>query len=131
VLLIVNVASRCGFTPQYAGLEQLYRDYKDRGVVVLGFPSNDFAEQEPSREPEIKKFCSLKYNVTFPMFAKVVTTGEGKSPLYEILARDGAPRWNFYKFVIGKDGRVRDRFASTTKPDSPRLRAAIDAALAE
>jgi glutathione peroxidase len=131
VLLIVNVASKCGFTPQYAGLEQLWKDYKDRGLVVLGFPSNEFAGQEPGAEPEIKKFCSTKYNVSFPMFAKVKTHGDDVSPLYAILDRDGRPRWNFYKYVVGKDGKVREMFSSFTKPDAQKLRTAIDAALAE
>jgi glutathione peroxidase len=131
VLLVVNVASKCGFTPQYAGLEQLWKDYRDRGLVVLGFPSNEFAGQEPGSEPEIKKFCSTKYNVTFPMFAKVKTHGNEVSPLYAILDRDGRPRWNFYKYVVGKDGKVREMFSSFTKPDAAKLRAAIDSALAE
>ncbi len=131
VLLVVNVASRCGFTPQYTGLEQLWNEYRERGVVVLGFPSNEFMGQEPGAEPEIKKFCSLKYNVTFPMFKKVHTHGKEQAPLYRILGASGRPRWNFYKYVIGKDGKVRQLFSSFTKPDAPKLRAALDAALAE
>lgn len=130
VLLVVNVASRCGFTPQYTGLEQLWNDYRDRGVVVLGFPSNEFMGQEPGSEPEIKKFCSLKYNVTFPMFGKVHTHGSDVSPLYRILGESGRPRWNFYKYVVGKDGKVREVFSSFVKPDAPKLRNALDAALA-
>ena len=131
VLLIVNVASKCGFTPQYTGLEKLWNEYRDRGVVVLGFPSNEFMGQEPGAEPEIKKFCSLKYNVTFPMFGKVHTHGSEVAPIYRILDRAGRPRWNFYKYVVGKDGTVRTVFSSFTKPDAPKLRSALDAALAE
>ena len=100
-------------------------------MVVLGFPSNEFMGQEPGAEPEIKKFCSLKYNVTFPMFKKVHTHGSEQAPLYRILGASGRPRWNFYKYVVGKDGKVRQFFSSFTKPDAPKLRAAIDAALAE
>jgi glutathione peroxidase len=131
VLLIVNVASQCGFTPQYSGLEKLWKDYRDRGLVVLGFPSNEFGGQEPGAEPEIKKFCSLKYNVSFPMFAKVKTHGDAVSPLFRVLDREGRPRWNFYKYVVGKDGKVRSMFSSFTKPESAKLRDALDAAIAE
>ena len=130
VLVVVNTASECGFTPQYAGLEQLYENYKDKGVVVLGFPSNDFGGQEPGTAAEIKTFCEKKYHVTFPMFAKVKTKGEGQSPVYRFLvAGHGEPKWNFHKYVVGKDGQVRAAFASAVKPDSQELKNAIEAAL--
>ena len=130
VVLVVNTASACGYTPQYAGLEQLYQDYKDKGVVVLGFPSNDFGGQEPGTAAEIKTFCEKKYHVTFPMFAKVKTKGEGQSPVYAFLvAKDGAPKWNFHKYVVGKDGQVSAAFPSSVKPDSEELKSAIEAAL--
>ena len=130
VLVVVNTASQCGYTPQYAGLEKLYEDYKDKGVVVLGFPSNDFGGQEPGTAAEIKTFCEKKYHVTFPMFAKVKTKGEGQSPVYTFLvAKDGAPKWNFHKYVVGKDGQVRASFPSAVKPDSQELKNAIEAAL--
>jgi glutathione peroxidase len=130
VLVVVNTASECGFTPQYAGLEKLYLDYKDKGVVVLGFPSNDFGGQEPGTAAEIKTFCEKKYHVTFPMFAKVKTKGEGQSPVYEFLvAKNGEPKWNFHKYVVGRDGQVKASFASAVKPDSAELKSAIEAAL--
>jgi len=130
VSLVVNTASECGNTPQYAGLEKLWQSYKDRGFTLLGFPSNDFGRQEPGSEAEIKKFCSLKYHVTFPMFAKVKTKGEGKSPAYQFLtAKHGEPRWNFHKYLVGKDGQVIRAFGDKVQPDDPELRAAIDAAL--
>jgi len=130
VSLVVNTASECGNTPQYAGLEKLWQSYKDRGFTLLGFPSNDFGSQEPGSESEIKKFCSLKYHVTFPMFAKVKTKGEGKSPAYQFLtAKHGEPRWNFHKYLVGKDGQVIRAFGDKVQPDDPELRAAIDAAL--
>ena len=129
VLLIVNVASECGFTPQYAGLQKLWEDYKDKGLVVLGFPSNDFGGQEPGSEAEIKKFCSTKFHVTFPMFAKVKTKGDGQAPLYKLLAAKGEPKWNFHKYLVGKDGQLLAAFPSKTTPDSPDLRQALDAAL--
>lgn len=131
VLVVVNTASECGFTPQYAGLETLYESYKDKGVVVLGFPSNDFGGQEPGSAEQIKAFCEKKYHVTFPMFAKIKTKGEGQSPVYRFLTSGhGEPKWNFHKYVVGKDGRVRAEFPSAVKPDSPELKAAIEAALA-
>ena len=131
VLLVVNTASECGFTPQYAGLEKLYERYKDKGVVVLGFPSNDFGGQEPGTAAEIKTFCEKKYRVTFPMFAKVKTKGEGQSPVYKFLvAGHGEPKWNFHKYLVGKDGQVRAAFPSAVKPDSRELTSAIEAALA-
>jgi len=131
VLLVVNTASECGFTPQYEGLEKLYEAYKDKGVVVLGFPSNDFGGQEPGSAEQIKTFCEKKYHVTFPMFAKVKTKGDGQSPVYRFLtAKNGEPKWNFHKYVVGKDGQVRAAFPSAVKPDSPELKRAIEAALA-
>jgi len=131
VLLIVNVASQCGYTGQYTGLEKLYQDYKAKGVVLLGFPSNDFGGQEPGTEQEIKTFCSTKYNVTFPMFSKVKTKGDAQSPVYKLLAAEGGgePKWNFHKYVVGKDGQVKKAFPSSTKPEDAELRAALDAAL--
>ena len=131
VALIVNVASQCGFTPQYAGLEKLYEKYKGKGFTILAFPSNDFGGQEPGADAEIKKFCSLKYSVTFPMFAKVKTKGEGVSPVYKVLDEKGEPQWNFHKYLVGKDGTVKAAFGSKVTPDSPELKAAIDAALEE
>jgi glutathione peroxidase len=130
VLVVVNTASKCGFTPQYEGLEQLFESYKDKGVVVLGFPSNDFGGQEPGDAAEIKTFCEKTYHVTFPMFAKVKTKGDGQSPVYKFLTTGhGEPKWNFHKYVVGKDGQVRAEFASAVKPDSKELKDAIDAAL--
>jgi len=130
VIVVVNTASECGFTPQYAGLELLYESYKDKGVVVLGFPSNDFGGQEPGTAAAIKAFCEKKYHVTFPMFAKVKVKGEGQSPVYKFLAAsNGEPKWNFHKYVVGKDGQVRAAFPSAVKPDSPELKSAIEAAL--
>ena len=128
VLLIVNTASKCGFTPQYAGLESLYRTYKDRGFEVLGFPSNQFGHQEPGTAEEIGAFCSGNYGVSFPMFAKIDVNGDKAHPLYRFLKKQkpgllgplggGAIRWNFTKFLVGRDGRVVARYASTTKPES-------------
>ena len=130
VLLIVNTASQCGNTPQYAGLEKLYEEYKGRGLVVLGFPSNDFGAQEPDSETEIKKFCSTRYHVTFPMFQKVKTKGAGQSPVYQFLtAKHEAPEWNFHKYLVGKDGQVLRSFAARLPPEDKDLRAAIDSAL--
>lgn len=132
VLLVVNTASECGYTPQYAGLEKLSQDYKAKGVVVLGFPSNDFGGQEPGSAEQIARFCELRFKVTFPMFDKVKTKGEGQSPVYEFLARQhGAPKWNFHKYVVGKDGQVKAAFPSSVTPDSAELKAALDKALAE
>jgi glutathione peroxidase len=132
VLLVVNTASECGNTPQYAGLEKLYQEYKGKGVEVLGFPSNDFGGQEPGSEAEIKNFCSTKYKVTFPLFQKVKTKGEGQSELYKFLtAKHEPPKWNFAKYVVGKDGQVKQAFGAKVEPEDKALRAAIDAALAE
>ena len=131
VLLIVNVASECGYTPQYAGLQALHEKMSGKGLVVLGFPCNDFGGQEPGSEEEIKSFCSLRYKVTFPMFAKVAIKGDAKSPLYAALqsATGGEVGWNFEKFLVGKDGKVLQRFGSDVEPESPELMAAIEAAL--
>ena len=132
VVLVVNTASECGYTPQYAGLEKLHQEYKDKGLVVAGFPSNDFGGQEPGSSEEIKKFCELRFKVTFPMFEKVKTKGEGQSPVYAFLAKDhGEPKWNFHKYVVGKDGQVKAGFPSAVTPDSAELKAAIDSALAQ
>ena len=130
VLLVVNTASECGNTPQYADLEQLHQKLKPQGFSVLGFPANDFGGQEPGSESDIKKFCSLKYKVTFPMFAKVKTKGEGQSPVYQFLtAKHGDPKWNFHKYLVGKDGQVLATFPAKMSPDDPSIVAAIDAAL--
>mgnify|MGYP002424048940 FL=1 len=123
VVLVVNVASKCGFTPQYAGLEKLYETYNDRGLVILGFPCNQFGEQEPGTEAEIAAFCDLNYNVTFPIFGKVLVNGRGALPLYQWLRRK-APgllgvqliKWNFTKFLVDRSGTRVQRFASTTEP---------------
>jgi glutathione peroxidase len=132
VAVVVNVASRCGFTPQYAGLEKLYEETKDQGVVVLGFPSNDFGGQEPGTAEQIGEFCRKSYGVTFPLFAKVVTkAGPDQSPVYAFLGRGGnLPAWNFSKYVVGRDGQVVAFFPSEVTPESPELRGAIEAALA-
>jgi glutathione peroxidase len=137
VLLIVNTASQCGHTPQYEGLESLYRKYKDRGFVVLGFPSNDFGGQEPGTNSEIKAFCKTKYAVTFPMFAKIKVTGAEADPLYKYLTEPptagkfaGPVQWNFTKFLVGRDGKVVARFASGVKPDAPELTTTLEAELA-
>jgi glutathione peroxidase len=130
VVLVVNTASECGFTPQYAGLEKLWQEYRERGLVVLGFPSNDFGQQEPGTAEEIRGFCDLNFHITFPMFAKVKTKGDGQSPVFAFLtAKHPKPRWNFYKYLIGRDGEVKDYFVSITTPDSKRLRRAVDKAL--
>jgi glutathione peroxidase len=131
VLLVVNTASECGSTPQYAGLEELWREYKGRGLAVLGFPSNDFGAQEPGAEEEIKAFCSTTYQVTFPLYAKVATKGSAQSPVFKFLAaKHGEPKWNFYKYLVGKNGEVLQAFSNKVEPDDPGLRAAIEAALA-
>jgi glutathione peroxidase len=131
VTLVVNVASYCGYTPQYKGLEALHRELKDKGFAVLGFPSNDFGEQEPGTAEEIATFCKRTYDVTFPMFSKVVThPGRDQSPVYTYLGASGhLPAWNFAKYVVGKDGRVRAFFPSEVTPDDPKLRRAITDAL--
>ena len=130
VLLVVNTASECGSTPQYKGLEELWRAYKDRGFAVLGFPSNDFGGQEPLDEAGIKAFCAKNYDVTFPMYAKVKTQGEGQSLVYRFLSADwGEPKWNFHKYLVGKTGRVIKSFPTSTEPSNAALKAAIEAAL--
>ena len=128
VLLLVNTASKCGFTGQYEGLEKLYDTYKERGLVVLGFPSNDFANQEPSSEEEIQDFCRLTYSVQFPMFEKIPVKKGKAAPLYRHLAEQtGAyPKWNFYKYLIDRNGKVVDYYSSITGPESRRLVDAIE-----
>lgn len=129
VLLIVNVASRCGFTPQYTGLEQLYRQYHARGLEVLAFPSNDYGGQEPGTNEEIVQFCSTKYDVTFPLFDKVHAKGGQQHPLYARLTTvdaAGDVAWNFEKFLVNKQGEVVARFKSAVKPDAPELISAIE-----
>jgi glutathione peroxidase len=130
-LLVVNTASECGATPQYAGLEELWREYKGRGLAVLGFPSNDFGAQEPGPEEQIKSFCSTNYQVTFPLFAKVATKGGGQSAVYKFLtAKHGEPKWNFHKYLVGKNGEVLRAFGTKVESNDAELRAAIEAALA-
>ena len=128
VLLVVNTASECGFTPQYQGLEGLYRKYQDRGLVVLGFPSNDFGGQEPKSERQIAEFCRINYGVSFPMFAKTAVSGADANALYAALGRASgeAPQWNFHKFLIDRSGSRVLSFSSDTAPDSPRLVAAVE-----
>ena len=135
VMLIVNVASKCGYTPQYAGLETLYLKFKDKGLTVLGFPCNQFGGQEPGTNEEIKKFCTSHYEVTFPLFDKIEVNGGGRHPLYATLTGKDSPgagdiRWNFTKFLVGRDGKILQRFESKVKPDSPEMVQAIEAALA-
>lgn len=131
VVLFVNVASQCGYTPQYAGLEALYRKYKDKGLVLVGVPANNFGGQEPGADAEIKGFCKRKYDVTFPMMSKVSVKGGDITPLYAYLttAKGGDVKWNFTKFLVGKDGKVISRFESGVKPDSAEISAAIESAL--
>jgi glutathione peroxidase len=128
VILVVNTASKCGFTPQYEGLEALYRKYRDRGLVVLGFPSNDFMNQDPGSEAEIAAFCRLTYSVEFPMFEKVSVKKGAAAPIFERLAAAGAayPKWNFYKYLIGRDGNLVDYYSSVTSPESGKLISAIE-----
>jgi glutathione peroxidase len=137
-LVVVNVASRCGLTPHYAGLQELYASYRDRGLEVLGFPCNQFGGQEPGSDADVKEFCTTRYGVSFPMFSKLEVNGPGRAPLYAWLtAQAAAPdgpgdiAWNFAKFVIGRDGRVRARFAPSVEPGAAELREAVAAALAE
>jgi glutathione peroxidase len=135
VLLVVNVASRCGNTPQYAALETLQRKYKSQGFTVLGFPCNDFGAQEPGSETAIKEFCAKNYDVTFPMFTKLHVKGPEQHPLYKELSGKDAPfpgdvKWNFGKFLIGRDGKVLKRIEPGVKPDSKQVTDAIEAALA-
>ncbi|HET9995190.1 MAG TPA: glutathione peroxidase [Candidatus Acidoferrum sp.] len=137
VVLLVNVASRCGYTPQYTALEAVYEKYKDRGLVIVGIPANNFGAQEPGSNQEIKTFCSSKYHVTFPMMAKVSVKGDDITPLYHFLTdksarpqAGGEIQWNFTKFLIGPDGRVITRFEPEITPDSPQVTSAIEKALA-
>ncbi len=134
VLLIVNVASKCGYTPQYIGLQALQEKYKDKGFTVLGFPCNQFGGQEPGTNEEIKQFCSSKYQVTFPLFDKIEVNGPNRHPLYVSLAGEASPypgdiKWNFNKFLIGRDGKILKRFDSKVKPDSAELVQAVETAL--
>lgn len=131
VVLFVNVASKCGYTPQYAGLESLYKKYKDQGFVIVGVPANNFGGQEPGSDAEIAQFCSRTYNVTFPMLSKVSVKGADMTPLYSYLttAKGGDVKWNFTKFLVGKDGRLIERFEPGVAPESPQLAAAIQNAL--
>ncbi|VVO25704.1 glutathione peroxidase [Pseudomonas fluorescens] len=134
VVLVVNVASKCGLTPQYKELEALYQRYKDQGFSVLGLPCNQFAGQEPGSEAEIQEFCSLNYDVTFPLSSKLEVNGQDRHSLYRLLAGEGAEfpgdiTWNFEKFLLGKDGRVLARFSPRTTPDDPAVVQAIEKAL--
>jgi glutathione peroxidase len=136
VVMIVNVASRCGFTSQYEGLQELYERYRDRGFYVLGFPANDFLNQEPGSNEEIKTFCTTEFNVTFPMFSKISVKGAEQHPLYAFLTNEdtnpdyaGRITWNFNKFLVGRDGKVVARFGSRTKPLSDDIIEAVEAAL--
>jgi glutathione peroxidase len=131
VALIVNVASQCGYTPQYKGLEALYNTYKDQNFVVLGFPSNDFGAQEPASEKEIKEFCSLKYDVTFDLFSKVKVKGGDKIDVYKYLTEgtNAEVQWNFNKFLVDKSGKVVKYYASGVSPESPELKKDIEALL--
>jgi len=131
VTLVVNVASQCGLTPQYTGLQKLYDEYKGKGFAILGFPSNDFGGQEPGSPEEIATFCKKNYGVTFPMFSKLVTkSGSDQSPIYSYLGQTGSlPKWNFAKYLVGKDGKVIQFFDSKVTPEDKELRGAIDAAL--
>lgn len=131
VLLLVNVASKCGYTPQYEGLQALHEKYKDKGLVVVGIPANNFGGQEPGSDEEIKTFCTRNYNVSFPMMSKVSVKGSDMTPLYGYLTQDsGDVKWNFTKFLVGKDGKVISRFESKVKPDAPELTSAVESALA-
>ncbi len=133
-VLAVNTASFCGFTKQYAALQSLWESYRDKGLVVLGLPSNDFGAQEPGTAGEIKTFCETNFAVGFPMTGKVVVKGDGAHPFYKWAAGEvgviGSPKWNFHKYLIGADGRLLDWFSTATAPDSDKIRKAIDAALA-
>jgi glutathione peroxidase len=135
VILIVNTASQCGFTKQYDGLQKLYNQYNDKGFVILGVPSNDFGSQEPGSSDEIAQFCKLNYGVTFPMASKQVVSGDTAHPFYlwarETLGFGTAPKWNFHKYLVGRDGELIDYFNSTTAPDNERLVKAVAAALAK
>jgi glutathione peroxidase len=138
VLLIVNTASQCGLTPQYKGLEEAYKQYKDKGFEILAFPANEFGMQEPGSDAEIKEFCSTKYKVSFPLFSKIVVKDKGIHPLYEFLTSEstnpghgGAIEWNFAKFLVNRKGEVVARFHPKVTPESPEVRSAIEKALDE
>lgn len=135
VLLIVNVASECGYTPQYEGLQKIYEKHKEKGLEILAFPCNDFGAQEPGTNEEIKNFCSSKYNVTFKLFDKIKIIGKDKSPLYEILINNtddkGDVKWNFEKFLIDKSGNIISRFRSKVKPESQELTKAVEELLSK
>ena len=132
VILVVNVASRCGFTPQYTALEAIYEKYKDQGFVILGFPANNFGAQEPGTNAQIRKFCSTKYNVSFPLYSKVSVKGDDTTPLYQYLTTKANPsvtgeiQWNFTKFLVDRNGNVVRRFEPEVTPDSPQVVAAIE-----
>lgn len=132
VVLVVNVASKCGYTPQYTALEALYEKYKDQGFVILGFPANNFGSQEPGTNQEIKTFCSRTYSVKFPMYAKVSVKGDDQTPLYQYLTKDtpapisGDIKWNFTKFLVDRNGKVVHRFESAVTPDSPEVVSAVE-----
>ena len=137
VVLLVNVASKCGFTPQYAALESVYEKYKDKGLVIVGIPANNFMGQEPGTNEEIKTFCTKKYNVSFPMMSKVSVKGDDKTPLYDFLTGKstdpkfgGEIQWNFTKFLVDRKGTLVNRFEPATTPDSPEVIAAVESALA-
>ena len=133
VLLIVNVASECGFTPQYKGLETLYRAYKERGLAVLGFPANNFGAQEPGTDEQIKNFCTTTYDVTFDLFSKISVKGKDQHPLYRFITSDSAVageiRWNFQKYLVGRDGKLIGKYASRVEPLSDELKGAVEQAL--
>lgn len=131
VVLVVNTASKCGFTYQFAGLQRLWETYRNAGLVVLGFPSDDFAGQEFASDAETLAFCTGEYDVSFPMFSQVDVTGDGRHPLFDYLAGDEAVSWNFNKFLVDRDGRLIARFGPRVEPDSPRMVAAVEAALAD
>jgi glutathione peroxidase len=138
VLLVVNTASKCGLTPQYADLESMYEKYREQGFEILAFPSNDFGGQEPGSEKEIKEFCSTNYKVTFPLFSKIPVKGENKHPLYAYLtdseknpATGGEIKWNFTKFLVGRDGKIITRFEPKTKPTDDEVAQAVERALRE
>jgi glutathione peroxidase len=138
VVLIVNVASKCGLTPQYKQLEAVYSKYKDQGLLVLGFPANEFGKQEPGENKEISEFCTSKYNIDFPMFSKIVVKGADINPLYQFLTSketnpgfEGDIKWNFEKFLVGRDGKVIKRFAPPVKPDDAQVTEAIEAELSK
>jgi glutathione peroxidase len=135
VMLVVNVASKCGYTPQYKELEAIYEKYKDQGLAIVGFPCNQFGGQEPKAEADIKEFCTSTYNVTFPLFSKIEVNGPNRNPVYGILAGKDSPyagdiKWNFTKFLVSRDGKILKRFESKVKPDAPEVTQAIEAALA-